>query len=162
MLKRLFVLIVLLVAAPWADALSMDQQKHQDIAKLVELTGAMQNMTSAVDIMLPRMMDLIRKSNPRISPEVLESLEKDGRDEFHKAIPELIEPIIAIYDANYSAEEIRQLLAFYDSPLGRKMIAQTPQIMQQSVAVGAAWGKSVGERVGERIRTSAKQKGYDL
>jgi hypothetical protein len=162
MLKRVLLVIALLAVAPWADAMAMDEEKHQNIAKLVEMTGTLQNATAVLDRMLPQMIDVIRKSNPEIPQQVLDTLEKDGKDEFHKALPELIEPIIAIYDANYSAEEIRQLLAFYQSPLGRKMIDRTPQITQQSIAVGSAWGQSAGERVAERIRVSAKQKGYDL
>lgn len=162
MLKRVLVLIAILVVAPWASARSMDQEKHQNIAKILEMTGTVQNAMSVLDQMLPQLMDLIRKANPEIPQQVLDALEKDGKDEFHKSVPELIEPIIAIYDANYSAEEIRQLLAFYQSPLGKKVIARTPQITQQSIAMGSAWGNHVGERVAERIRVSAKQKGYDL
>jgi hypothetical protein len=162
MLKRVLLVIALLAVAPWADARATDAEKHQNIAKLVEITGTLQYATALLDRMLPQMIDVIRKSNPEIPQQVLDALEKDGKDEFHKALPELIEPIIAIYDANYSAEEVRQLLDFYQSPLGRKMIERMPQITQQSMAVGSAWGQSAGERVAERIRVSAKQKGYDL
>jgi uncharacterized protein len=162
MLKRALVLIAILVAAPWADALPTDQAKHRDIEKLVDMMGTVQNATTVIDRMLPQMIDVIRKSNPEIPQTVLDALEADGKDEFHKAIPELIEPIIAIYDSNYSAEEVRQLLAFYESPIGRKLIQQMPQIMQQSLALGASWGQSIGERVADRMRVSAKQKGYDL
>jgi uncharacterized protein len=162
MLKRILVLIAVLTVAPWAEAVPMDQEKHRDIEKLVQMTGTLQNATAVLDRLLPQMIDLIRKANPEIPQQVLDLLAKDGKDEFHKALPELVEPIIAIYDANYSADEVRQLLAFYQSPLGRKMIDRTPQITQQSIAVGNVWGTNVGERVAQRIRASAKQKGYDL
>jgi hypothetical protein len=161
MLKRLL-LIAILIAAPWADAVPMDQGKHRDIEKLVEMTGTIQNAMAVLDRMLPQMIEVIRKANPEIPQQVLDALANDGKEEFHKALPELIEPMIAIYDANYSADEVRQLLAFYQSPLGRKMIARMPEITQQSIAVGNAWGASAGERVAARIRASAKQKGYDL
>ena len=161
MLKRLL-LIAILIVAPWADAVPMDQEKHRDIEKLVEMTGTIQNAMTVLDRMLPQMIEVIRKANPEIPQQVLDALANDGKEEFHKALPELIEPMIAIYDKNYSADEIRQLLAFYQSPLGRKMIARMPEITQQSMAVGNAWGTSIGERVAARIRASAKQKGYDL
>jgi uncharacterized protein len=161
MLKRVL-LIAILIAAPWADAVPMDQGKHRDIEKLVEMTGTIQNAMAVLDRMLPQMIEVIRKANPEIPQQVLDALANDGKEEFHKALPELIEPMISIYDANYSADEVRQLLAFYQSPLGRKMIARMPEITQQSIAVGNAWGASAGERVAARIRASAKQKGYDL
>jgi uncharacterized protein len=161
MLKR-FLLIAILIVAPWADAAPMDQEKHRDIEKLVEMTGTIQNAMAVLDRMVPQMIEVIRKANPEIPQQVLDALANDGKEEFHKALPELIEPMIAIYDTNYSAAEVRQLLAFYQSPLGRKMIARMPEITQQSIAVGNAWGTSAGERVAARIRASAKQKGYDL
>jgi len=79
-----------------------------------------------------------------------------------RSLPELEEPVIAIYDANFSADEIKQLVAFYQSPVGRKIVVQLPQLMQQSVTMGQAWGQQAGGRAVERIRALATQKGYDL
>lgn len=161
-MKRVLVLIAILTAMPWAAAMPMDKEKHDDIAKLVEMTGTLQNAKAVLDRMMPQIMDVIKKANPEIPQQFLDSFAADGKDEFHKALPDLIEPIIAIYDSNYSAEEVRQLLAFYQTELGQKVIARTPQITQQTMALGSAWGQNVGERVVARIRASAKQKGYDL
>jgi hypothetical protein len=140
----------------------VDEEKHQNIAKIVEVTGVLQNAMANVDRLLPQLINVIRKGHQDIPQNVLDALEQEGKDEFHKAAPELIAPIIAIYDSNYSAEEIRELLAFYQSPLGRKLAQRMPQIAQQTLAVAAAWGKNAGARVSGRIRASAKEKGYDL
>ena len=79
-----------------------------------------------------------------------------------KSAPELKEPLITIYDTNFTTDEIKQLVAFYTSPVGRKLATQLPEIMQQTVVMAEAWGQRVGARVEERIRTVAKQKGYNL
>jgi uncharacterized protein len=155
-------LTVILVAARWAEAAAMDKEKHQNIAKIVEITGVLQNAMANVDRLLPQLINTIRKVHQEIPQEVLDALEQEGREEFHKAAPELIAPIIAIYDSNYSAEEIRELLAFYQSPFGRKLTQRMSQMALQTVAVAAAWGKNAGARVSGRIRVSAKEKGYDL
>ena len=79
-----------------------------------------------------------------------------------RSLPELEEPVITIYDNNFSADEIKQLVAFYQSPVGRKIVSQLPQLMQQSMTMGQSWGQQAGARAVERIRAAAKQKGYDL
>ena len=79
-----------------------------------------------------------------------------------RSLPELENPVIAIYDDNFSADEIKQLVAFYQSPVGRKIVIQLPQLMQQSVSMGQSWGQQAGARAVERIRAVAKQRGYDL
>jgi hypothetical protein len=160
--KRVLVLIAVLIFWPFVHAMAMDQEKHDNIAAILNVTGSINNSKVAVDGMLPQVIDLLRKANPEIPKQVLDGLEKEGREEFLKALPDLVEPLIAIYDANFSAGEIRELLAFYRTPLGQKLIAQTPQIIQQGMAMGAVWGQRVAPRVVERIRASAKQKGYDL
>jgi hypothetical protein len=43
---------------------------------------------------------------------------------------------IRIYMSVYTEEEIQGLISFYESPLGKKMIEKTPQLMEQSMAVG--------------------------
>lgn len=41
----------------------------------------------------------------------------------------------AIYARNYTVDEMRQLLAFYRSPVGAKMLATMPKVMQESMAI---------------------------
>lgn len=42
---------------------------------------------------------------------------------------------IQIYMSVYTKEEIQQLIAFYQSPIGQKMIEKTPLLIQQSMIV---------------------------
>ena len=79
-----------------------------------------------------------------------------------RSLPDLEEPIIAIYDANFSDDEIKQLVAFYQSPVGRKIVIQQPQLTQQSLTLGQSWGEQAAARAVERIRAAARQKGYEL
>ena len=161
MMKRGVMIALAILLAPVA-ARAMDQGKHDDIARILQITDARKNAQAMIDATLPQIMTIIGRANPEIPQSVLEEFRRDGSEEFTKALPEFVEAMTGIFDASYSTEEIKQLLAFYESPLGRKMIAQTPQIMQQSMALGQHWGNQVGARVVARIRESAKKKGYDL
>jgi hypothetical protein len=51
-----------------------------------------------------------------------------------------------MYDANFSADEIKQLVVFYQSPVGRKIVVQLPQLTQQMMAMGQSWGERAGAR----------------
>ena len=68
----------------------------------------------------------------------------------------LITSMIPIYDKYYTTEEINKMIEFYQTPLGKKLIATMPQIMQASIQEGQSWGKEVGEKV----YNSLKEKGY--
>lgn len=51
-------------------------------------------------------------------------------------VDEMIAAMVPLYANNYSLEEIRQLTTFYSTPLGRKMLALTPRLTAESMAIG--------------------------
>jgi len=141
---------------------AIDATKRADIVALMKEMGTFTNMDRMIDIIVPTIIDNMQKVNPKIPQAVWDDLVVSAKDEMKKSANELEEPLITIYDANFTSEEIKQLVAFYSSPLGHKMAAQMPQLLQQTIAMSQAWGERVGARVEERIRTVAKQKGYNL
>ena len=56
--------------------------------------------------------------------------------------------------------KIRQLIAFYQSPLGRKISISLPEIQQESVEAGRAWGERLGDRMHEELQKRLTEKGY--
>ena len=54
--------------------------------------------------------------------------------------------------------ELKDMLAFYETPSGRSMLAKTPALMQESVAIGQAWGARKAEAVIARIQAEQKAK----
>jgi hypothetical protein len=143
-------------------AAAIDADKRADIEALLKEMGTLANMDRMVDIVVPTIIGNFRKVNPKIPDTAWNEFVLVAEDEMKKSASELEEPLITIYDTNFTTEEIKQLVAFYSSPVGHKMATQMPAIMQQTVAMAQAWGERVGARVEERIRTVAKQKGYNL
>ncbi len=45
---------------------------------------------------------------------------------------------------------MHQLAAFYQGPLGQKLLAESPGIAKESMAIGAAWGERSGREAMER------------
>jgi hypothetical protein len=45
------------------------------------------------------------------------------------------EDFIQLYLSVYTEEELQALIKFYESPVGQKMIAKTPLLMQQTMAI---------------------------
>ncbi|MFZ8477891.1 DUF2059 domain-containing protein, partial [Staphylococcus aureus] len=60
---------------------------------------------------------------------------------------------VEVYDAQFTAEEIRGLVVFYSSPVGRSLVKKTPALMAASEDAGRRWGESIARRVFERART---------
>lgn len=69
---------------------------------------------------------------------------------------DLLELIIPIYVKHFTAKELLQLIAFYKTPLGQKVVSTLPMITGESYAVGENWGRKLGEKVVQQL----KEKGY--
>jgi uncharacterized protein len=143
-------------------AMAVEAEKHADIQALMQETGMLANMNRTVELLMPQVINSLKKVNPNIPQATWDDFSRLGSEEFKKSLAELQEPVITIFDKNFTDGEIKQLIAFYKTPLGQKVVTQMPVVMQQSAQLGQAWGQQVGARVAERIRAAAKQKGYEL
>ena len=159
---RVVAVLLLMTVLQTQGVAAMDAEKRANIEALLKDTGMLANMNRIIDLLTPQIIGGLKKTNGEIPAGVWDEFTGICTEEMKRSLPELEEPVIAIYDANVSAEEGNQLVAFYQSPVGRKIVVQLPQLMQQSVTMGQSWGQQAGVRAVERIRALAKQKGYDL
>ena len=127
-------------------AFSQDTAKISSIKTLLEVSGSGKLGEQVVQ----NMFASFKQSFPNVPEEFWNNVMKDVHPEV------LITSMIPIYDKYYTTEEINKMIEFYQTPLGKKLIATMPQIMQASVQEGQSWGKEVGEKV----YNSLKEKGY--
>jgi hypothetical protein len=69
---------------------------------------------------------------------------------------------VEIYHRHLDDKEIRGLIAFYETPLGKKLIEVTPAISQESVAAGMAWGQRMAPILNQRITDRLKKEGINI
>jgi hypothetical protein len=67
-----------------------------------------------------------------------------------------------LYAERFSEQELKDTLAFYKSPLGRKMSNVEPQVLDQTFTYIQQWGQQISEQVMNRFRAEMKKKGHNL
>jgi hypothetical protein len=77
-------------------------------------------------------------------------------------IGELIEAVAIIYSSNFSAEELRAVIAFYKTPVGQKFLQKQPFMMQQTMTVGQKFGQSIAADMQKRMIEELRKKGHTL
>ncbi len=132
--------------------------KHQDTEKLMELVGTRRILRDLFDQDIDAQIAAMRHARP----DVPDQFWQDFTVEFKRqASPdELMKAILPIYDKHFSHQEIRQLIAFYESPLGRKISTTLPEIQLESIEAGRAWGEQLGDRMHEVLKQRLAEKGY--
>jgi hypothetical protein len=125
--------------APDASATStdasapVDPAKVIEIRKLLELTGTVKITKQVMD----QMITGFRSQNNSVSSEFWDRFEKE------MDIDGLVNKMIPIYAKYYTLDDLKTVNTFYQTPTGQRVLAATPQIMQESMGIGREWGQQV-------------------
>ncbi|MBR0843125.1 DUF2059 domain-containing protein [Bradyrhizobium liaoningense] len=66
------------------------------------------------------------------------------------------------YAAQFTEQELKDLVTFYKSPLGQKLIAAEPRAIDQSMRVMNSWAQSFSETVASAFRAEMKKRGKEI
>jgi hypothetical protein len=89
-------------------------------------------------------------------PQVPEKVWKEVTDELHINSDLLTQLYVPLYDWYYTRDEVKQLITFYGSPLGKKLLRNAILIELEAGQQGKVIGTELVKRINERLRT----KGY--
>jgi len=137
------VIAALSLQAATASGQALDDSFRSDIEKVLEVTGAAQIATQTASLISRQLLETVRNTNPSISDRSLEVVNQVLESEFAKAFAgpdSLINKMVLIYAKHFTHEDVRGLLAFYGSDLGKKTIAAMPLLLQEGAEAGREWG----------------------
>lgn len=66
------------------------------------------------------------------------------------------------YASAFTEQELKDLLAFYSSPVGRKSVETEPRVLQESMVYMEDWANKLSEEVLTRFRQEMKKRGHDI
>ena len=143
------------VGAARADEVTPEQDK--DIRHLLEITGASNMSTELASGTSKQLIDMLKAANVperaydivRREVKAVESTQKGW----------LMDQVVPVYARHFSAQEIKDLIAFYESPLGRKTVREMPQIMEDTFALGKAWNIRVAPEIDRRVTQALAKEG---
>lgn len=152
--------IALMLAIVPAAAQQTDKRKAID--DLLRLTGSANVMQQTAAVVVRQMAAAAKKRNPRIPDRILEILGDEIRRTFRERSAEMLAAITDIYERQFTHVEINDLIAFYQTPTGRKAIRTLPTIIKQSMAAAQRWAKDITPIAVKRAKTRLRAEGYKL
>ena len=67
-----------------------------------------------------------------------------------------------IYASDFTEQELKDLNAFYKTPVGQKLLAQEPKSVQASMAYMQQWAQNFNETVMGEFRSEMKKRGKPI
>jgi len=138
---------ILIVALPPAttaqSGTQVDAQKATVVGQLLDATHAADQVLSAIETQLPNM----RAANPGFPPAFWERFVAQAR----ARRSDLIATLVPVYARAFELSELEELLRFYNSPVGRKLLEVQPGLTRESVQAGQAWAARIAAEVRQQL-----------
>jgi hypothetical protein len=82
--------------------------------------------------------------------------------QYDSRLSELIDETARIYASHFTEAELKEILTFYQSPLGQKLIAEEPKALDESMANAGNWGDKLYQEVVTMMREEMRKRGHDM
>ena len=159
----LFATLLLFALGSSADELT--PEKRADIRRLMETTGASNMAQQFVAAVSQNLFRSLKESRPEVPDRAFEVMTRELTALFSEKLqaPDgLLERTIPVYDKYFTHAEIRELLAFYQTGVGRKTIAVLPKVVGESMVLGEKWGESLRPEIERRVWLALQKEGLLL
>ncbi len=126
-----------------------DVEYKSTLKEMMLLSGSEETYQMAIK----QMMTMLKQQKSEVPESVWSELEA----EFLKtSLNELVDMLTPVYQKHLTIEDIKGLIEFYKSPLGKKFAKKTPLITQESMQAGQQWGMKIGQEFTKKL----SEKGY--
>ena len=137
----------------------IEEDYRKDVLYLLEITGAEAIAVQVGTAVANQVFDTVVSQHGEVSDEVRtiahEELESIMREEMAK----MLDHFVPLYAKYFTHDEIRSLIEFYESPIGKKTISVLPQLMQDAMTFGQKWGEAMGPDVTARFTRRLQEEG---
>ncbi len=115
--------------------------------------------------LIPGVIESAKNSFVPTNPQLARPLNEVAaqlRKEYEARNAEILNEVSKIYAQHFTEQELKEIVAFYRTPVGKKMITQEPIALDQSLKAAQAWANRFSEEVLGRFRAEMKKKGHNL
>lgn len=144
-----------------ADAQQPSPAAIATAKEVITVKGA----TALWDPLVPGVIEQAKSVFVQANPTLLKDLNEVAlklRAEYAPRSQEVVNEVAKLYAARFTEQELKDTLAFYKSPLGKKLLVEEPSILDQSMRNAQSWADRLSQEVIGKIRTEMKRRGHDL
>jgi hypothetical protein len=161
-IARAAVLALALAAA--ADGARAQQPSPAALAsarELMEIKGVKSLVEPVVVGVIEQTKGTILQTNPGLTKD-LDEVSAQLRTEYQPRIAEFTNEIVQLYAQRFTEQELKEAIAFYKSPAGKKMLVEEPRILDATYARLQQWAGRFQDEVMTRVRVEMKKRGHNL
>ena len=127
-----------------------DTEYSEVLNEMMILSGAHETYEAAINQMISMFKG---QDNGNIPDKFWDELESEMKT---SGVNELTKKLVPVYQKHFNIEDLKGMIEFYKTPLGKKYATKTPAITTESMQVGQIWGMELGEKIVKKL----EEEGY--
>lgn len=104
---------------------------------------------------------LYLQQNPALAQD-LNEIAAQLRTELAPRFSELSDEMARLYATHFTNDELKAILVFYQSPVGKKLLDQQPNVVESSMKFAQDWANKLSDQVIARMRAELKKRGHAM
>jgi hypothetical protein len=152
------VAVALTAFAPAAHSQEPSAGAMATAKEIVSVTGATALFNPLIAGVVEQAKLLFLQQNPTMGKELNEVAAK-MRSDLAPRFDELVNDVARNYATHFTEQELKDVLAFYRTPAGNKLISEQPKVFDASMRFAQAWANSLTDEVIAKMRDELKKRG---
>ena len=159
---RLATFAVALVAFnPAAYSQKPDPAAIATAKELIAYTGSSAIFNPLIAGVVEQAKLLYLQQNPALGKDLNEIADK-LRTDLAPRFAELTNEMAVLYATHFTGAELKAILAFYQSPVGKKVLSEQPTVVDASMKYAQEWANKLSDQVIAKMRDELKKRGHSL
>ncbi|MES1929704.1 hypothetical protein SADO_10619 [Salinisphaera dokdonensis CL-ES53] len=143
-------------AAPTQQTTANAARKDDVIRELIGLTDAEQLEAIFSRQFIDRVANAVALFRPDLDPQTMRVIRQEATSVIRERIESgdaLYSVLYPVYEKHFNIFELNQLVEFYQSPVGQKLVRVSPELLTESLALGREWGLSLVPEIMDRVQS---------
>ena len=163
LIKGIFISLLLLIThSVYAEELS--DEKKALIDELIVITGAVNIGEMMGNAAANQMIAALAQQKGEIPPHIVEIVKDETAKIMHDEFVAnrwIYTMSYDLYHKYFTTEEIQELVNFYKTPTGAKVVKVLPQLTQESMIAGQKHGQSLAPVIQKRFKERFAKEGIE-
>ena len=151
-MKRLFFILAFALGT-WGITHAQTAQVSNEYTAALQKMLEVSNGLDATQQVMTQLFAVFKSQFSEVPAEFWDRLQKEMSASMEKDFVGMLAPI---YQKYLTLEDMKAIIAFYESPAGKKLAASQTGIATESFQIEQKWGEQIGLKVQEQL----KKEGY--
>lgn len=134
-----YIVALFAVASP-VSAQSQDDEYREALKKIMQASGS----TAATDSILPQILSMTKKMLPNVDSSFWNEFVNKWKTKIEEKVMEVYVPV---YQQHLTMNDLKEIIAFYESPIGKKLRKTIPAITKETFPLMQQLGRDMGMEI---------------